>query len=226
MLLFLREDLLHQPARNRVFLAEEMRHLPIGFDHDAFRDQVFTDHVGERDAFFVFGVTHFYDLDRVHLGFAAELLDARGEPPGMFLLFIRVLSKLVSDRFGMDAGGHEVMKLIAQHADDFGRERLVQDAYDLIAVQRVIFGDRPVFNMLARPRPNLFQLAHKSHNRSPPSTVDDVCKSNTANEHRHATTASMNLQYGNGPSLLRNSARSSETFRHAICVTKSGPMDA
>src|SRR5262245_818054 len=89
----------------------------------------------------------------------------------MFLLFIRVLSKLVSDRFGMDAGGHEVMKLIAQHADDFGRERLVQDAYDLIAVQRIIFGDRPVFNMLARPRPNLFQLAHKSHNRAPPSTL-------------------------------------------------------
>jgi hypothetical protein len=129
------------------------------------------------------------------------------------------------DRFGMNAGSHEVMKLVAQRADDFGSERLVQDAYDLIAVQRVIFGDRPVFNMLARPRPNPFQLAHQSHNRAPPSTVDDVCKSKTANEHRHATTALMNLQYGNGLSVLRNSARSSETFRHAIRVRKSGPMD-
>src|SRR5262249_2784971 len=56
VLLLLREDLLHHQARDRVFLAEVARYLPIYFNHDAVRDQGFTDHVRERDTFFVLRV--------------------------------------------------------------------------------------------------------------------------------------------------------------------------
>ena len=66
----------------------------------------------------------------IEIRFAAELDDAFGDPVGMRLLFVRVLEELGLHALRVDALRHEVVPLVAQHADDLGRERLVQHLHD------------------------------------------------------------------------------------------------
>ena len=62
----------------------------------------------------------------IEVGLAAELHDALGDPVGVLLLLGGMLGELRLDRIRRDALRHEVVPLVAQHADDLGRERLVQ----------------------------------------------------------------------------------------------------
>ena len=50
-----------------------------------------------------------------------------GDLVGVRLLLVRVLEELGRDALRVDARRHEVVALVAQHADDLGRQRLVQD---------------------------------------------------------------------------------------------------
>ena len=62
----------------------------------------------------------------VEVRLAAELHDALRDQVGVRLLLAGVLEELVGDGLGVDARRHEVVALVAQDADDLGRERLVQ----------------------------------------------------------------------------------------------------
>ena len=59
---------------------------------------------------------------------AAELHDALGDLVGVLLLLLRVFEELGLDRIGEHARRHEVMAVVAQHADPFGRQRFVEQA--------------------------------------------------------------------------------------------------
>ncbi len=88
---------------------------------------------------------------RVELGFAAQLHDALGQFVGMFQFLVGVLQELIGGDAGFQAAGHEVVALVAQHADQFGGQRLIEQTQDLFAVGAVAFGHRAVFHILACP---------------------------------------------------------------------------
>src|SRR5574341_772706 len=103
------------------------------------------------------------DDGRIHLGFATELPDALGNSVCVLLFFAGMFEELRSYGGRMNARGHEVMKLVAQHTDEFCRQRLVQNAYGLCTIQPVVFGHRAVFDLLARPGSNLLDIFQEMH---------------------------------------------------------------
>jgi len=82
---------------------------------------------------------------------AVELDDPRRNRVGVLLSFLGVLEKLLLDRFRIDPARAVIMAFIAQHADYFGGERLVQKADHLGAVGAVFGGNGAAFDMAARP---------------------------------------------------------------------------
>ena len=84
-----------------------------------------------------------------NLAFALRALE-----PEAFLGETGVLSFL-RHGLGVDPGGHVVVALVAQDADDLGRERLVQDLDDGLAVRAIVLGDRALLDVPARPLPQL-----------------------------------------------------------------------
>ena len=100
---------------------------------------------------------------RMHLGFAAELPNALGDSVRVLLLFLSMLAELRRHGSRMNTRGHEVMKLVAQHTHELGRQRLVQNADSLLPVEPVVFGHRTVFDLLARPGSDLFNVFQELH---------------------------------------------------------------
>src|SRR5688572_1205358 len=151
MLLFLGEDLFQQPPRRRVGVAEVRDHLAVAVDRDALGDQIFLDHLLERLAFDVFGVAAGGEALGGEVGRAAKLRDARRDLVGMLLLVVGVLEELRRHALGVDALRHEVMALVAQRADDLGRERLVEELEDHAAVGVVPGSHRALRDVLPGP---------------------------------------------------------------------------
>ncbi len=113
-------------------LAEEAHHLPIALDGDALGDEIFLQHVRERRTFLVFAVRVAGEHRGIHLRLAAQLLDALGDLIGVFLLFVRMFEELFLHGLRVNPRGHEVVKLVAQNADELGRERLVEHRRRLV----------------------------------------------------------------------------------------------
>ena len=63
--------------------------------------------------------------------------------------FARVLQEFVLDGLRRNALGHEIVAPIAQDTDNFGRERLIQDAADLLRVGAVVGCHGTVVHMCA-----------------------------------------------------------------------------
>ncbi len=104
----------------------------INLDDDALGDQVFLDHVGEGLTFGVLRRRPLYQRSRVEIGLAAELLDAFGDFVGVFALGVGVFLELIAHGHGMNAGGHEVVVHVAQHANDLRSQRFVQNGDGLL----------------------------------------------------------------------------------------------
>src|SRR5450631_2294185 len=68
----------------------------------------------------------------------------------MLLLLARVLQKLVRDRAGVDALGHEIMALVTQHADNLRRQRFVEKLDRGFGIAAVARGHRAFLDVLAR----------------------------------------------------------------------------
>ncbi|MNT72645.1 hypothetical protein D3C71_1806330 [compost metagenome] len=68
----------------------------------------------------------------------------------MLLLLHGVLGELGCHGLGIQAAGHEEVALVAQHTDDLGSQRFVQQLQHRLPVRAVAIGDRPRFNVLAR----------------------------------------------------------------------------
>ena len=62
---------------------------------------------------------------------------------------LRVLEELGRHALGVDALRHEVVALVAQHADDLGRERLVEQPHHRLAVGAVAGRHRALLDVLA-----------------------------------------------------------------------------
>ncbi len=84
------------------------------------------------------------------IGLAAKLDDAVGDAVGMRGLLGRVLGELLRRDLGLRAVRHEVVPLVAQHANDFGRERLIEKPDDLLHVRAIARGDGAGVDVLAR----------------------------------------------------------------------------
>ena len=74
----------------------------------------------------------------------AELHDAGRDLVGVRLLLVRMLQELGRHGLGVDAARHVVCLLVAQDADDLGRERLVQEAEDGVELAAVTGGHGPL----------------------------------------------------------------------------------
>ena len=70
------------------------------------------------------------ELRRVHLRFAAELLDSLRDALGVLLLLARVLLEFLLYGLRVDSGRREVVELAAERADELGGERLVENRID------------------------------------------------------------------------------------------------
>jgi len=80
-----------------------------------------------------------------------------------------MLLELRLDGLGVDPGGHEVVEAIAQHADDLGRQRLVQYGNRLLAVELVVLRDSALGDVLAGAFTDFLDLRNVAHG---PSVVD------------------------------------------------------
>ena len=129
------------------------------------------DHVDEVFAFDVIGMAAIEQARRRQVWFAIKLRDALGNQVGMPLLLICVLQKLRFDRLRMDAGGHVVMELVAQYADQFGRQRLVEQIDHGRTIGAVAGGHRAVRKVPARALADVVDIADKrfdrGHERTP-----------------------------------------------------------
>jgi hypothetical protein len=137
VLFLLGQEVLHQTAGRRVVVAEPADDLGVPHDHDALGDQVFCDHLDQRVAGNVLGGAAGKQTFRVEVRRAAELSYTQGDLISVELLVVGVLEELLGDGLGMDALGHEVMTLVAQHAYQLGCQYLVEDTDCLLQVATV-----------------------------------------------------------------------------------------
>ena len=114
--------------------------IPVAVDGDALRHQVFLDHAREQSP-----STYSAWLRREgrpgRNPARRQLHDARRDLVGVPLLFVRMLEELLGHALRMNTSRHEVMATIAQDADQFRRQRIVQQLEHDVAVGRVARGN-------------------------------------------------------------------------------------
>jgi hypothetical protein len=93
-------------------------------------------------------VGHFRQQVGIELRLATQLHDALGQTVGVVGFLDGVFEEFVSGDIGFQAVGHEVVALVAQHADQFGRQRFIEQTQHFFAVGAVAFGHCAVFDML------------------------------------------------------------------------------
>ena len=79
----------------------------------------------------------------------------------VLLLFLGMLRELVFDALAGDAGRGDRVHRIAQHANDFGREHLLQDLDRLLDVAAVRLGNVAALQMLTRAPAQLLHVGQK-----------------------------------------------------------------
>src|SRR5712692_9258495 len=87
---------------------------------------------------------------RIEIRRAAKLHDARGNLIGVALFVVCVLQKFGRDAFSMNSRSHEIMALVAQHANNLRRQSFVQQLHDRLSIRPISFSDRALFDVLAR----------------------------------------------------------------------------
>jgi len=85
----------------------------------------------------------------VELRLAAQLHDTLGQFVSVLGFLGRMFQELIGSHAGLEAVGHEVVTLVAQHADQFSGQRLVEQSDDFLTVGVVAFGHGTVFDVLA-----------------------------------------------------------------------------
>ncbi len=144
------QDAFENALGGGVLVADEIDHLPVAIDGDAFGDEIFLDHVAQVGAFLVFGMRALGQGVRIEIRFAAQLHDALGQLVRVFLFLLRVLQELALHCVGKHALGHEVVAVVAQRAHVFGGKRGIEQLDHLLAIGVVALGDGAVFDALAR----------------------------------------------------------------------------
>ena len=99
----------------------------------------------------VLGVAAVGEAVGVEVRLALQLRDAQRDLVGVAQLLVGVLQELRGHRPGVEALGHVVVPLVAQHADDLGGQRLVEHLDHPLAVGAVGVGDRALLDLLPGP---------------------------------------------------------------------------
>ena len=98
---------------------------------------------------------------RLEVRLAVQLHDPRRHHVDMLLLLIGMLEELGLDRIREDAVDGVVMPLVAQNADDLGRQHLVQHLDHLLAVGGVARGDGAIGDVLPGALLNLLHIGNE-----------------------------------------------------------------
>src|ERR1700760_367542 len=76
-----------------------------------------------------------------------------------------MLLEFIGNALGVDAGGHEVMVHVAQHADDFGRQRFIQDFNGFIHIAFITFGYGAIFHLMNGALSYLLYISNKMRHK-------------------------------------------------------------
>ena len=121
-------------------------------------NQVFTNHVYQRIPLDIFRVAPRLQA-LIKVRGAVQLRNAFGDCVGVFLLSFRVFEKFFRDRLRMDSGSHVVMTFVAQNANQFGSQSLIQDLHCRFAICLVTFSDFAAFDVLTGTTPSFFNIS-------------------------------------------------------------------
>ena len=147
-----------------------MDYLAITINGNTFGNEIFLDHIDQGVAFLVFRMTARQQAFRIEIRLASQLDDPLCNLIRVCLLFIRVLQELGRNTFCMDPGSHEIVPPVAQHANNFSRQRFVQDFDHGLSVGAVTFGNCALLDVLSRALAERFNVSKKwfiSHNVTP-----------------------------------------------------------
>jgi hypothetical protein len=148
VLLFFCEDLFQETAGGGIFFAKIADDLGIWFDCDAFSDKVLLDHLHERMSLNILGVTAHQQAFGTEVWRAIQLDDPFGYAVGVSLFFLWVLQKFLGDGLGVNPVCHVVVTLVAQHADDFGSQRFIQQSHRRLGIALIAFNYSALFDVL------------------------------------------------------------------------------
>src|SRR4029453_7411712 len=84
----------------------------------------------------------------IEVRLASQLGDPFGGHISMSLLLIGVLQEFLGDRLGVNSGGHVVMTLVAQHADDFRGQNFIKYLNHCLPVCGVAASDGTLLHVL------------------------------------------------------------------------------
>ena len=117
---FLGQNILEDTPSGRVLLTDVLDDFTVAVDGDALGHQVLQHHLLQRIACHVLRVGVFGQVVRIEVRLAAQLHDALGQLVGVLGFLVGMLEEFIGSHAGLDAAGHEVVTLVAQHADQFG----------------------------------------------------------------------------------------------------------
>src|SRR5207244_12488750 len=109
----------------------------------------------------VFGVAAREEAFGVEVRLAPELVDALGDQVSMGLLLAGMLEEFRGHGLGVDARGHVVVPLVAEHAHELGGGRLVEKTADGLAVAAIGGGDGALLDVAARAPAELLDVGEK-----------------------------------------------------------------
>src|SRR5687767_2882075 len=155
------EDSFEHASGSRIVAAEVGDHLAIAIDRNTLCYEIFLDHFSERRTFNVLGVAAHQQSFGIEIRFALKLNYSLRNLIRMPLLVVGMLQKLRRHTFSMNARRHEVMSLVAQHANDFGRQRLVQKFNYGFAISSIAFGNSAILDMFSGAFAQSFYVSEK-----------------------------------------------------------------
>ena len=164
--LFVMQDFFHHHAGGRVIAAEVTDHVLIDLNDHTLGDEVFADHLGQALALNVLRGGALEQRTRIEIGLAAELLNALGDAVGVLAFAVGMLLEFIGHALAVNAGGHEVMVHVAQHADNLGGQSFVENRDGLLDIAFVAGGDRAVFNLIESAAADLLYIADESLHRA------------------------------------------------------------
>ena len=94
------------------------------------------------------------------------MLNALGDAIGVLAFAVGMLLEFIGHALAMDAGGHEVMVHVAQHADDLGGQGFVENRDGLLDIAFVAGGDGAFFNLIESAAADLLYIADESLHRA------------------------------------------------------------
>lgn len=153
MLFLHRQNHLQQVAGRRVPVSERLNQFTIAIDCDAFGHQVLIDHVYQGRAGHIFGVAPIGQAVGRIIRLSSQLHDSGSELVGVAKFLVRVGQEFIGGTPGVQSSRHEVMAAIAEHADEFGRQRCIELLQHRAPVGRIACGHRAFLHAEARLNP-------------------------------------------------------------------------